>query len=139
MDCMRLDQWGPILSLKGIHWVNLQCGWTQDELEQVGSQFDCRLYIWKGLDLKDHQDELAALMSNLDLTVTAFTVVAQLGGAIGAPVWALNHRGNQSWWNLGTDYCPWHPTIRFFPCEATEPWDRAIGELAEELKGKFGL
>lgn len=137
MDCMRLSQWGPILTIPGIHWINLQCGWTADELAETAGLFDVPLHVWDGLDLKDHQDELAALISNLDLVVTAFTVVAQLAGALGVPCWVLNHLGNQSWFSLGTDHCPWQPSIRFFPCGAMEPWDTAIETLAAELRSKL--
>lgn len=134
MDCMKLSQWGPILTVPGIHWINLQCGWTEDEFTEIGDDFHARLHVWDGLDLKDDQDELAAMVSGLDLVVTAFTVVAQLAGALGVPCWVLNHEGNQSWFSLGTGYCPWHWSIRFFPCGALDPWDRAIESLASELR-----
>ena len=133
MDCMSLGQWRPILSIPGIHWINLQAGWTGDELLELEG-CDVKLHLWQGLDLKDDQDELAALTSNLDLVVSAFTVTAQLAGGLGIPTWVLAHRGNQSWFSLGTSYCPWRPSIRFFECQATESWDTAIRELAGELR-----
>lgn len=134
IDCMRLSQWGPILSIPGIHWINLQPGWRQEELEEVGSRFDARLHTWSDLDLKDHQDELAALISRLDLVVSAFTVTAQMAGALGVPCWVLSHQGNRSWWTLGTNYCPWHPSLRFFECPALELWNVPIHRLARELR-----
>jgi hypothetical protein len=141
MDCMSLSQWGPILTAPGIHWVNLQCGWTEDEMREIGDRFDCRLHLWQGLDLKDDIDELAALTTNLDLVVSAFTVTAQLAGALGVRSWVLPHLGNQSWFSLGTSppYCPWHRSIRFFPCGAHEPWDRAINEVATALRTDWWL
>jgi hypothetical protein len=138
MDCMRLSQWGPILSTPGVHWINLQCGWTEAELLEAGDSVHAPLHVWDGMDLKDDQDGLAALICNLDLVVTAFTVTAQLAGALGVPCWVLDHEGNQSWFKLGTDYCPWHPKIRFFPCGAMEPWDTAIESLAAELRKLCG-
>lgn len=139
MDCMSLSQWGPILSIPGTHWINLQPGWRDEELAEVGDRFDCRLHMWQGLDLKDDQDEQAALISNLDLVVSAFTVTAQLAGALGVPCWVLAHAGNRSWFELGTDHCPWHPSIRIFPCGALEAWDESIGRLAVELRRRYGL
>jgi hypothetical protein len=136
---MSLSQWGPILSIPGIHWINLQCGWSGDELREIGDRFDARLHVWEGLDLKDHQDELAALMPALDMVATAFTVTAQMAGALGVPAWVLSHPGNQSWWSLGTNHCPWHPSIRFFVCGSTEPWEGVVGTLAAELRKRYGL
>lgn len=137
IDCMRLSQWGPMLSIPGITWINLQPGWRQEELDEVGDRFDARLHTWSDLDLKDNQDELAALIASLDLVVTAFTVTAQMAGALGIPCWVLSHQGNQSWWTLGTTYCPWHPSIRFFQCQCLEPWEVPIAELAQELETRF--
>lgn len=133
LDCMSLGQWQPILSLPGIHWVNLQPGWDEEELLELDG-CDVKMHLWQGLDLKDDQDEMAALISSLSLVVSAFTVTAQMAGGLDVPTWVLAHRGNQSWFNLGTDYCPWHPSIRFFWCKALESWEFPIRELAGELR-----
>jgi tetratricopeptide (TPR) repeat protein len=135
IDCTKLSQWGPILSVPGISWINLQPGWRQEELDGAGERFDAKLHTWSDLDLKDDQDELAALISSLDLVVSAFTITAQMTGALGVPCWVLSHQGSLSWWTLGTSHCPWHPSIRFFQCQCLEPWEIAIGELARELHG----
>lgn len=137
MDSTKLSQWGPILSIPGIHWVNLQCGWREDELQEIGDRFDARLHVWSGLDLKDNQEELAALIPSLDIVITAFTATAQLAGALGTPAWVLSHLSNQSWWSLGTKHCPWHPSIRFFLCGPLEPWEKVIGTLAAKLRKSY--
>jgi tetratricopeptide (TPR) repeat protein len=134
IDCMRLSQWGPILSVPNVTWINLQPGWRPEELDEVGDRFHAKLHTWSDLNLKDDIDEQAALISNLDLVVSAFTVTAQLAGALDIPCWVLAHEGNQSWWSLGTHCCPWHPSIRFFYCQALEPWEIAIRDLAQELQ-----
>jgi tetratricopeptide (TPR) repeat protein len=139
LDSMELDQWGPILTIPGIHWINLQPGWSEEEVLEIGANFHARLHVWDALDLKDDQDAIAALIPALDLVVTAFTVTAQMAGALGVPAWVLSHVGNLTWWELGTDYCPWHPSIRFFPCGALEPWDASIARLAQELHQRFQL
>lgn len=138
LDCMRLSQWGPILSIPGIHWINLQPGWRQEELDEVGDRFTTRIHTWSDLDLVNGIDEQSALISCLDLVVSAFTVTAQLAGALSIPCWVLAHRGNQSWWSLGIDYCPWHPSIRFFHCHATGPWEEPISYLATDLHSTHG-
>jgi len=139
VDGASLSQWGPILSIPGIHWVSLQCGWTEAELGEVGDLFDAGIHVWQGLDLKDGQDELAALISGLDLVVSMLTVTAQMAGALGVPAWVMPHMSSQGLWGLGTDHCPWQPGIRFFPCGVMEPWETAIERLAVELRLRYGL
>lgn len=133
-DSMRLSQWGPILSIPGIHWINLQPGWTKEEMAEGGDRFDARIHTWSDLDLVNDIDEQAALISCLDLVVSAFTATAQLTGALDIACWVLAHRGNQSWWSLGTDYCPWHPSIGFYHCRADGPWEEPITSLAVDLE-----
>ena len=137
VDGTRLGQWGPILTVPGVHWVNLQPGWTDGELEEVGDLFDAAIHVWQEPDLKDHQDELAAMISGLDLVVSMLTVTAQMAGALGVPTWVMPHMSGQGLWGLGTDHCPWQPSIRFFPCGVTEPWEAPIERLAAELRRHF--
>lgn len=138
VDGTSLDQWGPILTIPGIHWIGLQCGWTEAELQGVGDRFDAGIHIWQGLDLKDGQDELAALISGLDLVVSMLTVTAQMAGALGVPTWVMPHMASQGLWGLGTDHCPWQPSIRFFPCGPLDPWESSIEMLAAELRRRYG-
>jgi tetratricopeptide (TPR) repeat protein len=138
-DGTSLNQWGPILTIPGIHWVNLQCGWMETELQEVGDLFDAGIHVWQGLDLKDGQDELAALISGLDLVVSMLTVTAQMAGALGVPAWVMPHMSSRGLWGLGTDHCPWQPSIRFFPCGVMEPWEAPIERLAVELRLRYVL
>jgi hypothetical protein len=114
--------------------VNLQYGRCEEELREAGRLFGARIHVWDDMDLKDDQDGLAALIPALDLVVTALTAVAQTAGAVGAPAWVLSHLGAQSWWELGTGHCPWHPSVRIFPRGATGAWGPVIETVASELR-----
>jgi hypothetical protein len=74
------------------------------------------------------------LIQALDLVLSATTSVVQMAGAVGAPAWDLWRLANQSWWELATDHCPWHPSIRIFRCGATDPWEPVIETMASELR-----
>jgi hypothetical protein len=86
------------------------------------------------MDLKDDQDGVAALIPALDLVVSAFTAVVQMAGAVGTPSWVLSHLGAQGWWGLGTDHCPWHPSVRLFSRGAIGAWEPVIETVASELR-----
>jgi len=128
----QLSQWGPILTLPHIHFINLQYGPCDDELEEAERLFGMRVHVWKDMDLKDDQDGLAALITPLDLVISAGTAVDALAGAVGVPAWVLT-RGSGDWWSLGTDHCPWNPSVRAFQCGAAEPWEPMIARMACEL------
>jgi hypothetical protein len=128
----QLNQWGPILTLPDVQFVNLQYGQCAEELKEAEALFGTRINGWQDMDLKDDQDGLAALMSALDLVISAGTAVDALAGAVGVETWVLT-RGIGDWWGLGTDRCPWNPSVRAFQCGAAEPWEPMIAIMASEL------
>jgi len=130
----QLNQWGPILTTPGVHFVNLQYDQCDAELREAERLFGARIHLWDDMDLKNDQEGVAALIQALDLVLSATTSVVQMAGAVGAPAWDLWRLANQSWWELATDHCPWHPSIRIFRCGATDPWEPVIETMASELR-----
>jgi len=127
-----LTQWGPILTTPGVHLVNLQYDQCDEEVCEAERHFGTRVHRWNDIDLKNDQEGVAALISELDLVISAGTAVDQMAGAVGAPTWVLI-RGRGECWGLGTDHCPWYPSVRVFYCGASEPWEPMIGRMASEL------
>jgi hypothetical protein len=128
----QLKQWGPILTTPGVHFINLQYDNCGEELRQAESLFGVRVQVWDDVDLKDDQETVAALISGLDLVISAGTAVDALAGALGAPAWAV-YRGTTAWWGLGTGHCPWYPSVRGFSGGAMEPWEPLLEKVASEL------
>jgi len=134
LDSTQLNQWGPILTAPGVHFVNLQYDRCDEELREAGRLFGARIHVWDDMDLKDDQEGVAALIPALDLVLSALTAVVQMSGAVGAPTWVMSRLADRSWFELGTDHCPWHPSVRLFPCGATDPWEPVIETVASELR-----
>ncbi|MDF0585068.1 tetratricopeptide repeat protein [Bradyrhizobium yuanmingense] len=93
-----------------------------------------------GLMLHDFTHELndfadtAALIANLDLTISVDTAVIHVAGALGRPVWLLN-RFNGCWrWLLHRNDCPWYPTLRQFRQPTPGDWGSVVGEVAQALE-----
>lgn len=128
----QLNQWGPILTMPDIHFINLQYGECDRELREAERLFGTRMHIWKDMDLKNDQDSLAALTTALDLVISAGTAVDSMAGAVGVPTWVLT-RGIGDWWSLGTEHCPWNASVRSFVCGAAAGWDPVIGAMSSEL------
>ena len=71
LEYTRLDEWGPILSVPGVTWVNLQYDDCERELAAAERTFGVTLHRWEWLDLMNDFEEMAALTTALDLVVAA--------------------------------------------------------------------
>jgi tetratricopeptide (TPR) repeat protein len=82
-------------------------------------------------DLLHDLTETAALISELDLVISADTSVAHLAGALGRPVWIMV-AADFRWMRHRTD-SPWYPTARLFRQTARGAWPPVIAEVAAAL------
>ena len=128
-----LHQWGGILTAPGILFVNLQYDDSGPELDEAERLFGTRIHRWDDVDLKTDQEGVAALISTLGLVISAGTAVDQMAGALGVSTWVLTREATGVW-GLGTDHCPWYPSVRAFLCGAKDPWEKVLDKLASELR-----
>jgi tetratricopeptide (TPR) repeat protein len=132
----QLRKWGPILTVPGIDFINLQYDQCDEELQEAERLFGTRIHIWDGVDLMNDLETVAALISKLDLIIGAPTAVTQMGGALGVPTWVMA-RGPRKLYSLGTEHCPWFPSTRLFACKVRDPWEpliEIVGRALSSLK-----
>jgi len=127
-----IAQWLPIFSVPGVDFINLQYDDCRNELARLRELGGPELHQWPDIDLKDDFDDVAALVSELDLIISAPISAAELSGGLGIPTWILqlNH---VSYVNHGTDGFPWHPSVQLFSREWNEPWEPIVARIAERL------
>lgn len=131
MHYTDLSQWGEILKVPGVVFVNLQYDNCKDELAQARNQFNVAIHEAEGINLKDDLDEVAALTKALDLVVSAGTSVVGMAGAIGAPAWMFTL---ESYWaQLGAGHLPWMPSVRLYHKQWDAPWEPVLKTIAEDL------
>lgn len=82
--------WGGVLSIKGINFINLQYSWDQDELQEAEVRHGCRIHMMPGVDLKNDIEDIVALASVLDVVIAPGTAVREMCAAVGANVWTLS-------------------------------------------------
>ena len=80
-----LEELMPVLSVPGIHFVNLQYDDSEAELLELETKHGIPIHRWSDTDLQDDFDGVAALIRELDLVVSVHTMVKELAGAVGAP------------------------------------------------------
>jgi Tfp pilus assembly protein PilF len=126
-----LAQFAPLAELPGVRLINLQTDHGLDQLAPLAG----RLPITEltGRRVRDFT-ETAAIMTHLDLVITADTAVAHLAGGLGVPVWvALCSVGEWRWLD-GREDSPWYPTMRLFRQTTFGDWNGVFRRITEALK-----
>jgi hypothetical protein len=82
--------------------------------------------------------DTAAVMTQLDLVVSADTAAAHLAGALGVPVWLALSAITDWRWLRGRDDSPWYPTARLFRQRALGDWAGVFERMAAELAERAG-
>ena len=129
----QLSQWGAVLSLPGIHWINVQYDDYEAELETVAQQWGVRIQHWPDLDTLADLDGVAALMAAVDVVIAPDTTAAQLASGLGVPVWRLTICAADET-GLGTEVSPWGPTMRLFRQPQPGDWTSVLTRLGGELQ-----
>ena len=124
-----LITFSPLARIPGITFYSLQKGPAAEQASHPP----------EGLTLVDFCEKLedfaetAALISSLDLVISADTVVAHLAGAMAQQVWTLLPFDPDWRWLLGRSDSPWYPTMRLFRQPKPGDWDTVIQSVAREL------
>lgn len=129
----KLDQWGPIFAVPGMHFISLQYDRCADELNAARGRFGLPLHVFDEVDLFDDLAEAAALTKALDLVVSAPTATAFLSASLGAPTMMMTY--TTPWQTMGTNRIPWFPTMRCFSRRWDQAWDGVIDEISRTLAG----
>ena len=125
----RLESFGQLSKIEGIHLYGLQKGAAASQAKQLSGAFNVHNL---GEEFSDFSDTAAAIES-LDLVISVDTSVAHLAGAMGKPVWVLVPFAADWRWMLGREDSPWYPTMRLFRQPNRGDWDAVFQQVAGEL------
>lgn len=112
---------------EGVNFISLQRGAAAEYAPELGLQ-DAS---------SDDVAATAALIGELDLTITVDTMVAHLAGALGRPVWTLLHAESDWRWMEAREDTPWYPTMRLFRQTQPGDWRPVIAAVCEVLAAKL--
>ena len=120
---------------RDVTWVNLEYEPRPQELELLDADgvtvLNPARATKKGADL----DDLAGLVSSLDLVITATNSTVDLCGALGVPVWVMTDPEPQ--WRYshaaGEDQMWFYESARLFRQKTGEGWDRVAANVALAL------
>ena len=126
-----LDQWGPIFTVPGVHFINLQYDSCGTELNEARQRFGVLLHDFAEVDLFDDLDETAALVQALDLVI-APTAASVIAAGLGVNAWIMCCGG--TWDTHGTDHSLWYPALRYFDRRWDQPWAEIIEQVSSQLQ-----
>lgn len=136
---LPLQDWGPILSIPGATFVNLQYGATTEEVAQASRTFGARIVTDHQIDPLVNLDAFAAQVAAMDLVITTSNTTAHFAGALNVPTWVFIPMGFGGMWHwfLEREDSPWYPSARLFRQTERGQWapvvDRVSGELVAFL------
>jgi hypothetical protein len=124
-----LAQFASILKTPGVEFVSIQKDLVGSDAALLS---DCRNVLHLGEELSDFADT-AAVISLLDLVISADTSVAHLAGAIGKPAWILIPLAPDFRWLLAREDSPWYPTARLFRQRQLGDWNSVLERVRAAL------
>jgi hypothetical protein len=115
--------------IPGVTLFSLQ---REPELSQLGG------FPWRTAVLPaEHEGgsivDTACTLLHLDLLISADTMVAHLGGALGVRVWTLLPFAADWRWMLDRADSPWYPSMRLFRQPSPGDWKSVLQAVAAEL------
>lgn len=126
-----LSDWADVLKVEGVTFINLQYGECAPELLATETQSGVKIHNFKDIDLKDQLDDVAALMSVLDVVIAPDNTVGAIAGALNIPV--LQFVPSKYWSCHGKDYHPWYPSAHLFFRPWDQDWAATMRAVATEL------
>jgi tetratricopeptide (TPR) repeat protein len=132
LEYTQLDLWGDLFAIPDVTWINLQYDDCERDLRAAERTFGVTIHRWDWLDLMNDFEEVAALMTCLDLVVSPRSAVSMLGGALGIPTVMMGNRWD--WSDLGTDTSPWFPAIQLVYRHVGEEWDAVLATAAASVR-----
>lgn len=126
-----IEQWAPILAVKGVDFVNLQYDECREERQIAKDKFGVTLHHWDDLDLRNNIDDSAALVKNLDLVIGPTSTPGTIALAVGVEVWWLIRY--KPWWSFGQETAPFHPKASFMQATMAEKWEDLMPSVGDRL------
>lgn len=124
-----LAEMAPLASVPGVRLYSLQFGAPTAQLMPPP----------EGMEVEDLSDRIkgfantAAAIAGLDLVITIDTVVANLAGAMGVPVWVATPAMPDWRWGLNGNRTPWFPSATVYRQARGGSWRELFAAMASDL------
>lgn len=129
---MSLEDFAPIIKSVDATWVVLEYKDRDEEIRAFENKHGIKLHHWKRATHSKDFDDVAGLVSELDLTFSVTTAVVHVAGALGKDCWCLPPKNPRWFYGLEGDL-PWYRSVKMFRGQKTEQ----LRKIADLLKLRF--
>lgn len=124
-----LEQWGTFLRDLPGTIISCQYDAGTDEIARLEQWSGRRIFVPPALDQKNELDRTAAMLSSLDLLLSAPTAVSWLAAGAGVKTFKLLY--HLSWTAFGQPYEPFAPAARCVSPRKPGDWNEVFAEARE--------
>lgn len=129
-----LELFKPLYQNKPITWVNLQHAPTEEEQALLAEWIPPQQLIpLTEIDKKDDFDEVAAILSAIDLLITPATAMKEFAGCLGIHTWVYKTSSEVDWAYLPRFFYGIQHCIKVYDKKGFEPWENIVKQLSEDL------
>ena len=121
----------PVLSLKGVNWINLQYRHSQAELDQLQRDRGIQLHHFDGIT--EDLLETAALTKELDLVITVQQTALHIAGGVGTKAWVLVPVAPEWRYGIEGSRMPWYGSVELFRQSKLGDWAGPIEQIRQRL------
>ncbi len=125
-----LEAFKALFADTDITFYSLQKGREEDAIAALAAEH--KNVVDLGPEIVDFSDS-AAIITQLDLTISVCTSAAHVAGALGAPCWTVLSYAADWRWFEGREDSPWYPGMRLFRQKAYRDWPGVIGQVKAAL------
>ncbi len=126
-----LAAWAELMRVTAGEFICLQYDAQNDEIAALQELSGRRLHVPAGIDQKQELDRTTALLSCLEVMVSAPTAVSWMAAACGVRTFKPLY--DTSWTSFGTDYEPFAPAARLIGPETPGDWSGCFAKLVQAL------
>ncbi|MFQ5347389.1 MAG: tetratricopeptide repeat protein [Rhodothalassiaceae bacterium] len=120
-----------LLQAPDVTFVNLFYGDAEEEIREVEQSLGITIHRWSDVDLKNDMEAVFAMTRALDLLISAPTSSADIGGAVGTPVWTVLPK--KHYIRLGEADVPQLPSLRIYDRQLNEPWGPTLRRITADF------
>ena len=102
----KLNEWRHFLSVDNLFLVNLMYKNVKNEINNFNLNNKNKIFSYENIDMKNDIDNVAALISNLDIVISAQTWVGDFASALGLEVFKFHNIYSLT--RLGQRDIPWN-------------------------------
>ena len=129
---MYLEELLPILKIEDIEWVNLQfCEWSK-EVETLQRKHNINITHVDSCDATGDFEQYGALITNLDLVISASNAALMLASRLGINAWEFLPGADKKVDKSSNNWL-WHKSVNRFYQEDDVSWDELIGQMHSKL------